>query len=71
MGADGLRGLGAIFQKGGYTAAQDEATSTVYGMPRACAEAHIVRRVLPLSQVAGEILHLTHMEPAGVPAAQV
>lgn len=71
MGSDGLRGLSAIFQKGGYTAAQDEATSTVYGMPRACAEAHIVRRVLPLGQVVSEILRLTHMEPAGIPATQV
>lgn len=71
MGSDGLQGMSAIFRKGGYTAAQDEATSTVYGMPRACAEAHILRRVLPLDQVAGEILRLTHAEPAGASAAQL
>lgn len=69
MGSDGLLGLGAIFQKGGYTAAQDEATSTVYGMPRACAEAHIVRQVVSLDQMAGEIVRLTQGEQAGAPAA--
>lgn len=70
MGSDGLQGMRSIFQKGGYTAAQDEATSTVYGMPRACAEANIVRRVLPLDQVAGEIVRLTQAGHASLSADQ-
>lgn len=64
MGSDGAQGMRAIFQGGGYTAAQDEASSTVYGMPRACAEAGIVRRVLALNQIANEIIHVTRAEPS-------
>lgn len=70
MGSDGLQGMSALFQKGGYTAAQDEATSTVYGMPRACAEARIVRRVLTLEQVAGEIIRVTQADLPGMRVAQ-
>lgn len=69
MGSDGLQGLSAIYQKGGYTAAQDEASSTVYGMPRACVEARIARQIVSLDQMAGEIIRLAQAEPAGFPAA--
>lgn len=61
MGADGLLGMKAIFQAGGYTVGQDEASSTVYGMPRACAEASILRRTLPLDQVANEMIRVTRV----------
>lgn len=64
MGADGAIGMKAIFQQGGYTVGQDEASSTVYGMPRACAEAGVVRRVLPLDQMAREILRVTRTLPS-------
>jgi two-component system chemotaxis response regulator CheB len=37
MGRDGARGLAAMKDKGDVTAAQDEATSVVYGMPKAAA----------------------------------
>jgi two-component system chemotaxis response regulator CheB len=55
MGYDGAEGMKAIFAKGGYTVGQDEATCVVYGMPRACAEAGTLRRVLPLERIADEI----------------
>ncbi|MCF0151069.1 MAG: chemotaxis protein CheB [Firmicutes bacterium] len=38
MGKDGAAGLLEIKKSGGYTLAQDKATSVVYGMPRAAAE---------------------------------
>jgi two-component system, chemotaxis family, protein-glutamate methylesterase/glutaminase len=38
MGSDGAVGMSAIRREGGLTIGQDEATSAVYGMPRACAE---------------------------------
>ena len=57
MGADGSQGMKAIFEKGGMTVGQDEASCAVYGMPRTCAEMGILRRVTPLSHMAEEISH--------------
>lgn len=52
MGEDGAEGLGAIQAAGGLTLAQDEASSVVYGMPRAAIARGFVRKVLPLSEMA-------------------
>lgn len=51
MGRDGAAGLLAVRQAGGYTIAQDEATSAVYGMPREAARLGAARRVLPLGAI--------------------
>jgi two-component system chemotaxis response regulator CheB len=59
MGADGAEGMMAIHRQGGLTIGQDEATCTVYGMPRACAELGILTRVVPLSQVPAQIMQAT------------
>jgi two-component system chemotaxis response regulator CheB len=59
MGSDGAQGMKAIFEKGGITVGQDEATCVVYGMPKSCAELNVLRRIVPLEQVAGEILLAT------------
>jgi two-component system, chemotaxis family, protein-glutamate methylesterase/glutaminase len=56
MGADGARGLLAIREAGGRTIAQDEATSTVYGMPRAAAELGAAQKILPLPRIAERAL---------------
>jgi two-component system chemotaxis response regulator CheB len=42
MANDGMVGLGAIRKAGGRTLAQDEATSIVFGMPKAAADAGFV-----------------------------
>ena len=55
MGSDGARGMAAIHECGGITVGQDEATSVVYGMPRACAERGILRRVVAVGAVSSEI----------------
>jgi two-component system chemotaxis response regulator CheB len=57
MGRDGARGADAILCKGGSVIAQDEATSAVFGMPRAAAEAG-ADPVLPLPRIAGALRDL-------------
>jgi two-component system chemotaxis response regulator CheB len=51
MGADGARGLAQIRAAGGFTIAQDEATSVVYGMPREAARLGAAQRILPLDAI--------------------
>jgi two-component system, chemotaxis family, protein-glutamate methylesterase/glutaminase len=64
MGADGLQGMQAIARVGGVTVGQDEATSTVYGMPRSCAEsAGVLERVVPLTQIPEQVLLAAHYRP--------
>lgn len=56
MGQDGLRGAQHLIQTGGEVIAQDEATSVVWGMPRAVAQAGCARSILPLSQISSELV---------------
>ena len=58
MGDDGAEGLARIAGAGGATIAQDQATSTVFGMPRAAIERGAAGHVLPLGEIAGQILNL-------------
>ena len=60
MGSDGAAGMQSIHRRGGLTIGQDEATCTVYGMPRACAQLGVLARIVPLSQIPAQILHATH-----------
>ena len=56
MGADGTLGIGTLGETVNvHVIAQDEATSVVYGMPKAIAEANIVDEVLPLEKIADAI----------------
>lgn len=56
MGADGTMGIGTLGESVNvHVIAQDEATSVVYGMPKAIAEANIVDEVLPLEKIADAI----------------
>ncbi len=52
MGQDGLAGAKLMKEAGALILAQDEATSVVYGMPRAVVEAGIADYVLPLGEIA-------------------
>ncbi len=56
MGDDGAQGLLELSQAGAHTIGQDEATSVVYGMPREAAKIGAVETVLPLPDIAPEIL---------------
>ena len=55
MGDDGAQGLLAMRESGATTLGQDEATSVVYGMPKAAWKLGAVERQLPLDKVATEI----------------
>ncbi|MCP5109145.1 MAG: chemotaxis-specific protein-glutamate methyltransferase CheB [bacterium] len=55
MGDDGARGMVEMYRNGGHTIAQDQATSLIYGMPKAAAANKCVHSVLPLEKIPDEI----------------
>jgi two-component system, chemotaxis family, protein-glutamate methylesterase/glutaminase len=56
MGRDGARGLGAIKEAGGCSLAQNEASSVIYGMPRAAVELGVVDRSVHLQAMPQAIM---------------
>ncbi|RJF63770.1 protein-glutamate methylesterase/protein-glutamine glutaminase [Rhodopseudomonas palustris] len=58
MGSDGMRGGKEIVAAGGSVIAQDEASSVVWGMPGAAANAGICAAVLPLNQIGPKLVRL-------------
>jgi two-component system chemotaxis response regulator CheB len=55
---DGANGVRAVKRAGGFVIAQDQATSIIWGMPRAAIETGSVDVVLPLDQFAPTFLKL-------------
>jgi two-component system chemotaxis response regulator CheB len=55
MGHDGLAGTRQVIDAGGTAIAQDEATSVVWGMPGAVAQAGLCHAVLPLAEIATKL----------------
>jgi two-component system chemotaxis response regulator CheB len=55
MGRDGLEGARAVRAAGGHVLVEDESTCTIYGMPRAVAEAGLAHQVLPLPELPAAI----------------
>jgi two-component system, chemotaxis family, protein-glutamate methylesterase/glutaminase len=55
MGKDGLEGATAVKRAGGRVLVEAESTCTVYGMPRAVAEAGLADEVLPLDRLADAV----------------
>jgi len=58
MGSDGLDGTREIAGAGGAVIAQDEASSVVWGMPGAIANAGLCSAVLPLTGIAPHLISL-------------
>jgi two-component system chemotaxis response regulator CheB len=59
MGNDGSEGIKKIKRLGGKTIAQNEETCVVYGMPRSAVLAGAIDKVVPLNEIAKEIIKLT------------
>ena len=55
MGRDGGDGLLAMRRAGKTTIAQDQASSAVYGMPRAAAELDAAQQILPLDRIGASL----------------
>jgi two-component system chemotaxis response regulator CheB len=70
MGRDGAEGLLKLRERGAITFAQDEATSVVYGMPRAAWENGAAQRQLPLERIAEFILR-NHERPGASPSPEL
>lgn len=58
MGRDGALGLKTLRDQGHYTIAQDEASSTVYGMPKAAMLLGAAVDVLPMTAIASRLVDL-------------
>ena len=56
MGGDGAKGLLEMKNNGSYTIAQDEESSTIYGMPQEAAKLGAVTTVLSLEQIAPHLV---------------
>jgi two-component system chemotaxis response regulator CheB len=56
MGQDGLRGCECVRGAGGQVLVQDEASSVVWSMPGAVAQAGLADQVLPLERLGPEIV---------------
>ncbi len=55
MGRDGAKGLKELREAGHFTIAQDEATSALYGMPKAAAAIDAACEILPLNRIAARV----------------
>jgi two-component system chemotaxis response regulator CheB len=57
LGNDGEMGMKAIKDSGGRTIAESEESCIVYGMPKSVISAGLADKIVPLEEVAGEIIN--------------
>ncbi len=62
MGRDGTEGARVLKKLNGVIFAEAEESATVYGMPRCAREAGVVDRMIPLEQIAAELIRLAGAE---------
>ena len=56
MGNDGSRGVQEVKKHGGYLIAESEESAVVYGMPREAVATGVMDQIVPLHEIANEIL---------------
>lgn len=56
MGQDGVDGMIKMKQSGSYNIAEDQSTCVVFGMPKVAIERNCIDKVLPLPNIADEII---------------
>jgi two-component system, chemotaxis family, protein-glutamate methylesterase/glutaminase len=61
MGRDGADGMQMIAEAGGFTIAQDEATSVVFGMPKEAIKLGAAKQILPIQAIAPTLLSLSQL----------
>jgi two-component system chemotaxis response regulator CheB len=64
MGQDGLKGCKILRESGARIYVQDEASSVVWGMPGFVARGGFADKILPLNQIAAEIVRATNPQLA-------
>jgi two-component system chemotaxis response regulator CheB len=65
MGSDGVQGMAELHRAGALTLVQDEATSVIYGMPRAAWERGVAAKSLPPRELAREVARCWGAGPSG------
>ncbi|MBI5204800.1 MAG: chemotaxis response regulator protein-glutamate methylesterase [Nitrospirae bacterium] len=58
MGSDGAKGIRLMKEQGAVTLAQDEETSTIFGMPKVAIESGVIDKVVPITSMAEEIMKM-------------
>jgi two-component system response regulator WspF len=58
MGRDGAEGLRVLHAEGHHTIAQDQASSAVYGMPKAAVELNAATEILPLDKIGPRLTNI-------------
>jgi two-component system chemotaxis response regulator CheB len=58
MGSDGAKGVVEIKRANGYVIAQNEESSTVFGMPKSAIQTKCVDKIVPLNRIADEIIQI-------------
>ena len=62
MGRDGAEGLLTMRRQGFHTMTQDEATSAVFGMPKAAAELQAAAEILALDKIASRLVNILQVQ---------
>jgi two-component system response regulator WspF len=65
MGKDGAAGLKTLRNQGHHTIAQDEASSAVYGMPKAAARLNAAVEILPVDRIAAALTEALSLPSPG------